>query len=105
MAITATQTNGIDRIQLATGRHFDDAGTTAAAVVVGFKARLIVVENETDRINFTWREGMTSDYCVKSAAAGTRTLETSGGITINTAEDGFGFAVITDKQYRWEAYS
>lgn len=105
MAITATQTNGVDRVQSATGRHFDDAGTTAAAIVVGFMPRLIVVEDETLRTNLTWREGMTSDYAVKTVAAGTRTLETSGGITINTAEDGFGFAVATDSQYRWEAYS
>ena len=39
--------------------------------------------NVTDRIGVEWYEGMAADTCIKSAAAGTRTLETTNkGITI-----------------------
>ena len=106
MAITSTQTDGVERIQMATGAWKDTATTPdAAAITVGFLPRLIVIENETDRIKFEWRQGMTSTYCVKEAAAGTRTLETSGGVTIATSNKGFSFAVIQNKQYRWQANS
>ena len=106
MAITSSQTDGVDRIQMATGAFLDSATTPdAAAITVGFTPRLIVVENETDRIKFEWREGMTSGYCVKEAAAGTRTLETTGGVTIATSNRGFSFPVIQNKQYRWQANS
>lgn len=103
MAITSTISGGTDRVKMATGSHFDDAGTDAASIALGFTPRYIFVENETDRIRFEWFEGMTSAYCVKTVAAGTRTLETSAGITILGSNRGFSFPVLTDKQYRWNA--
>ena len=56
------------------------ASITAADYVVqqiGFVPRYIRVENVTDRISVEWHEGMTADTCVKIAANGTRTLETT----------------------------
>lgn len=44
---------------------------------LGFVPRKIVVENVTDRIRVEWHEGMTADTCIKTAANGTRTLETT----------------------------
>lgn len=106
MTITATQTNGIERIQCATGAHLDSASSPdPASISLGFVPRYIEVENDTDRILLQWRQGMTSAYAIKTAAAGTRTLETSGGITIGATGKSFSFAVTQNKQYRWRAIS
>lgn len=105
MATTETQVDGIDRLQSAHGTHIDDAGTTATDIDLGFVPSFIEVENETDRIQFIWRNGMTSAYAVKTIADGTRTLITSAGVTIGADGKSFGFPVITDKQYRWRAHS
>lgn len=106
MAITSSQTDGIDRIQVATGSYLDDATTPAAAsITVGFTPRYIRVENQTDRIMLEWMQGMTSAHALKTVAAGTRTAETSGGITILSTNKGFSFAVTQNKQYRWKAES
>lgn len=67
---------------------------TAADSVVfttGFRPRKVVVENVTDRIRIEWYEGMADNSCIKTAAAGTRTLETTnGGITVSAN----GFSVL-----------
>lgn len=59
---------------------------TAADYVVqacGFTPRYIKVENVTDRISTEWYEGMAADTCIKTAAAGTKTLETTNlGLTV-----------------------
>ena len=99
MAITATVTNSTELTRLATINHLDDAGSPAAASYrVGFKPRYVRVDNVTDRIMLEWYEGMTSAHAVKTVAAGTRTLETSGGVTVSG--DTIGFAVTQNKQYR-----
>lgn len=87
---TYTQANGPDAAQppkLASGRiEFDATAITAADYVVqsvGFTPRYIRVENVTDRIAVEWFEGMAADTCVKTAAAGTKTLETTNlGLTV-----------------------
>ncbi len=101
MAITSTANPAVATNHVASGTHLDTAGTTAASIDIGFVPAVITVENETDRIQFEWRTGMTTAYSVKTAAAGTRTLETSGCITISGTT--IGFPVITAKQYRWIA--
>lgn len=67
---------------------------TAADSVVfttGFRPRKVVVENVTDRIRIEWYEGMADNSCIKTAADGTRTLETTnGGITVSAN----GFSVL-----------
>lgn len=65
---------------------FDSSSITAAdyiEITVGFKPRRVRFVNLTDRIEVEWFEGMTADTCLKTAAAGTRTLETTNkGITV-----------------------
>lgn len=81
---TYTQSNGPSNEptrNFATGRiTFDATAITAADYVVqqlGFVPRYIKVENVTDRISVEWYQGMAADTCVKTAAAGTKTLETT----------------------------
>lgn len=87
---TYTQSNGPNTEQparVATGRiTFGADSITATDYVVqtvGFTPRYIRVENVTDRIAVEWFEGMAADTCVKTAAAGTKTLETTNkGLTV-----------------------
>lgn len=100
MAITYTVAPAVETTRMTSISHLDDAGSPAAAAYdIGYTPRYIKVDNVTDRISYEWYTGMTSDYAVKTVAAGTRTLETSGGITV-TSGDNIGFAVIQSKQYR-----
>ena len=58
---------------------------------IGFKPRYVRWENITDRTAIEWFEGMANNTCIKTAAAGTRTLETTnGGITVSSS----GFSVL-----------
>lgn len=92
---------------------FDATSITAADYVeidCGFKPRKVVWHNDTDRIMIEWREGMAANTCIKTAAAGTRTLETTnGGITVS--DGGFQVtqnatlaAIAASKVCRWEAW-
>lgn len=61
---------------------FDATAITAAdsvVVSVGFTPKFFMWENETDRVKGEWKEGMAADSCIKTVAAGTRTLEVTGG--------------------------
>lgn len=61
---------------------FDATGITAAdyiTITPGFIPRYIVWSNDTDRVMGEWRDGMAQDSCIKTVAAGTRTLEVTGG--------------------------
>lgn len=61
---------------------FDATAITAADyinITVGFVPKYFCFSNDTDRIMVEWREGMAQDSCIKTAAAGTRTLEVTGG--------------------------
>lgn len=69
------------------GRIVFDATTIVAAdsvvVPLGFTPKYVAWENVTDRTKIEWYEGMAANTCIKTAAAGTRTLETTnGGITV-----------------------
>lgn len=102
MTITKVVTNAVENRNLTTASYMDDAATPDAAVLkLGFKPRYVRVDNVTDRIMFEWYEGMASGTAVKTVAAGTRTLETTGGVTVTG--DTIGFVVIKDKQYRIQA--
>lgn len=115
MAITQSQQSpGSLGAQFASGSYFDDAGSPAAATLtIGFKPRYVCVDNVTDRIKIEWYQGMseTSNTCVKTAAAGTRTLETTNqGITITgttfTISNNATLAVLAqNKQLRWYVIS
>ncbi len=96
---TAGQTTAQSIDQMTTGTAqgsvvYDSTTITAAdstRIQTGFKPRYVLWENATDRIRIEWFEGMAANTCIKTAAAGTRTLETTnGGITV----DSQGFRVL-----------
>lgn len=115
MAITSTQQSpGSLGAQFVSGSYLDDAASPAdATITIGFKPRYVCVDNVTDRIKIEWYQGMseTTNTCVKTAAAGTRTLETTNeGITITdttfTISNNATLAVLAqNKQLRWYAIS
>jgi hypothetical protein len=65
---------------------FGATAITAADYIeidLGFKPSYVNVTNITDRISVEHWDGMADNTCMKTAAAGTRTLETTnGGITL-----------------------
>lgn len=82
---------------------FDATALTAADSIVvplGFTPRYVCFENVTERIKVEWYEGMAANTCIKTVAAGTRTLETTnGGITVCDSDgvaktNGKAFAVL-----------
>ena len=81
--------------RMATGTYLD-TGTVAAYTfsTLGFKPRYVKVTNETDRTSIEWVEGMADAEGIVTVAAGTRTLVTSDGITVNSR--GFIFGLDTD---------
>lgn len=105
MAITSTETKGIERIQVATGSHLDSAGTDAAVITLGFMPRYVAVVDQTTGTMLEWFEGMTSAHAIKTVIAGTRSAVTTAGITINADNRGISFPVATSSQYRWTASS
>jgi hypothetical protein len=77
----------MDAPQVSVGRvAFDSTSITAtdyAEYTTGFKPRYVRFENLTDRIAVEWWEGMAADTCIKTAAAGTKTIETTNkGVTV-----------------------
>lgn len=57
--------------------------TDFTQVDLGFTPTHIMWSDVTSRIQIEWMEGMAANTCVKTAANGTRTLETTnGGITV-----------------------
>jgi hypothetical protein len=87
---TYTQSNGPSNdkpTNFATGRVTMPATSlTAADYIVqqlGFTPRYIKLINVTDRIAVEWFDGMAADTCIKTAAAGTVTIETTNkGLTV-----------------------
>ena len=61
--------------------------TDYTQIDLGFQPRKVVWWNATDRIKLEWFDGMAQDSALKTAAAGTQTLEVTGGnhgITVST---------------------
>lgn len=87
---TFTQTTAITTpkpLQISHGRitmPADSITTTDyLAQVVGFTPAYVRFWNVTDRICIEWHAGMAADTCLKTAANGTQTLETTNlGITV-----------------------
>jgi hypothetical protein len=100
MAITLTASGsaaatGVDKstfgiTNVASGTFLMDATSTVGAFVfqTGFTPRFVKFINLTDRIQDEWFDGMTADYSLHTVAAGTVTLATSGGISIDTVPAG-----------------
>jgi len=91
-AFTQTgNTSSTDSSQVKVGRVTMPATAITAADYliqpVGFTPRYVNWDNNTSRIKCEWYEGMAADTCIKTAAAGTRTIETTNkGITICDAD-------------------
>lgn len=80
-----------DRPAFKTGRIVFDAtaitATDSVVVNLGFTPKYVCWINLTDRIKIEWFEGMAANTCLKTAAAGTMTLETTnGGITVCSSD-------------------
>jgi hypothetical protein len=71
--------------------------TDLVVVNVGFTPKYFMWENETDRVKGEWKEGMAADSCIKTVAAGTRTLEVTGGNHGITVCDSDGTADTTGR--------
>ena len=87
--LTLTRTDSAVSIGNVTGKVvFDGTSITAADYIeidVGFKPSYVQFVNATDRITVEHYAGMADDTCVKTAANGTRTLETTNqGVTLTT---------------------
>lgn len=91
-ASNVARTDGI--VHRASGKIVFPADSITAAdyisVECGFVPKRVIFMNATDRIRVEWFQGMDNDTCIKTAAAGTVTLETTNkGIGI----DGNSFTV------------
>ena len=102
--VTQSQTPAQEQTRTFTASHFDDAGAPATPTFFpGFAPRYVCVVNETDRITWEWREGNQPAHCVLTVAAGTRTLITAAGVTVNVAagtQPSISFPVLQNKQFR-----
>lgn len=107
MAVTQSQSNGgVQNNHIAMGRYLTDGTAAAIDVTVGFKPRYVKVSNVTSRDQMEWFEGMAAASAVKTVAAGTRTLITSNGVTVDN--DGFIIGLdtdvnVTNEQISWMA--
>lgn len=103
MTVTATQVNAVERVQRATGKFVDDAGSPAAySVTVGFAPKYVRYLNLTTRVEFEWYDGMAATYTLKSVAAGTRTADTGTGISVSGGTITFAAPAQNDICF-WEA--
>lgn len=107
MAITTnTKSQSMGVVNHAVGQVVTDGGAAAAATfTVGFIPRIVRFHNLTDRISDEWYEGMSAANSMHTVAAGTRTLETTNGITVGT--DGTftvtATTMVASKSFFWEA--
>lgn len=101
---TRSYTGGI--ANHAVGSVVTDSATAAiATIAVGFVPRVVRFHNLTDRISDEWYEGMAAASSLHTVAAGTVTLETTNGITVN-ADGTFTLTAVTmaaSKVFAWEA--
>jgi hypothetical protein len=107
MATTSSQNNGEGIVRYASGSFLDDAASPAdLEIELGWAPRYFRWINVTDRDEWEWFEGAANGTCLKTVAAGTRTLDTSdaaiavSGSTV-TIESTAG--IEQNKQYRWIA--
>lgn len=106
MALTTnSQTNANGVCNIAVGKIVTDGGAAAAVTItLGFAPRVFRLHNLTDRISDEWFEGMAAASSLHTVAVGTRTLETTDGVTVD------GNTVTLDattmaasKTFAWEA--
>lgn len=112
---TATKDSGNGVSNVAYGTAVFDATAIVAAdsvvISLGFTPRYVVWENVTDRTKVEWYQGMAANSCIKTIAAGTRTLEVTGGnggITVaagqfSVLQNATLAAILASKTCVWEA--
>ena|SRR3990167_6237614 len=105
MAITRSQVDSEGVERNTAGSLLDDAATPAAVTLTpGFTPVYVAWINVTDRITWEWFTGAADGTTLKTAAAGTRTLDTADvAITVND-DDTITIAaavVLQNKQYRY----
>jgi len=108
MALTTnTQSNAMGIANHAVGTIVTDAGAAAdTAITLGFVPRVVRFHNLTDRISDEWFEGMTAYSSLHTVAAGTRTLETTNGISVSSTASTFtvkAATILASKTFYWEA--
>ena len=107
MALTTnTKAYSAGIVNHATGYVVTDSGTAAATTfTVGFIPRIVRFHNVTDRISDEWLTGMAAASSIHTVAAGTRTLETTNGITVGTNGTFTVTAttILASKTFVWEA--
>lgn len=101
--------------QFAVGKVVFDATAITAAdyvqVTCGFKPKYVKFVNVTDRIAVEFFEGMADDTCVKTAAAGAVTLETTNkGVTptqagFQVSQNATLAVIAASKTIQWIAYA
>lgn len=113
LTLNPSQANG----QVAVGRVVLPAtaivATDYAEFDVGFKPKKVNFVNITDRVSGQFFEGMADNSCLKHAAAGTGTLEVTGGNGgITLTENGFRVSqnatlalILASKTCFFEAYA
>lgn len=78
---------------------------------VGFQPDYVKFVNLTDRVTVEYYAGMTANTCLKTAANGTRTLETvNGGITLTATgfqvlQNATLAAILASKECYYEAWA
>ena len=89
MALTTnTQYNSESIVNHSSGTVITDAGAAVdTTFVVGFLPRIVRWVNQTGRITMEWATDMAANSCIRTVAAGTRTLDVGSGITV-TAQSG-----------------
>lgn len=96
-------TDGV--IRKAYGNAVEDATSAVATTFTcGFAPKRVIFHNMTDRISDEWLVGMADASSLHTVAAGTRTLETTNGIT--PTANGFTLTAVTmvaSKAYSWYA--
>ena len=105
MALTTNTQSGNQIRNHVVGQVVSDSGSAAAATfTVGFNPRVVRFHNLTDRISDEWLEGMAAASSLHTVAAGTRTLETTNGITVaNGAFTVTATTMVASKSFYWEA--
>ena len=106
MALTTnTQSNAMGVVNHAVGQIVTDSGSAAdTTITIGFTPRVVRFHNLTDRISDEWYEGMSAYNSLHTVAAGTRTLETTNGISVSGSTFTVKAAtILASKSFYWEA--
>jgi hypothetical protein len=106
MALTTnTQNRSAGVVNHATGHVVTDAGAAAdTTFTTGFKPKIVRFYNITDSISYEWFEGMAAVSAQKNILDGTRSLNTTEGVTVS--DTGFmikAAAIPASKTCCWEA--